>query len=94
MKQYCKACGHRCHCLGQGYYVSESICSSCNCKECNCIEKPLILKKPIIYRKYKTYIFCILIIMIVGLGLLSCTNKEKYPSKMDSIAKALSNIKK
>jgi hypothetical protein len=39
------------------------------------------------------YVIICLIIFILGLGLLSCS-KEKYPNKMDSIAKALSKIKK
>jgi hypothetical protein len=26
MKLFCKGCGHRCHCLGKGYYVSETFC--------------------------------------------------------------------
>jgi hypothetical protein len=39
------------------------------------------------------YVSICLIMVILGFGLLGCT-KEKYPNKMDSIAKALSNIKK
>ena len=92
MKQYCKACGHRCHCLGQGYYVSEPFCDSCTCNEYKCVEQPLLLNKPIKSKKFETYTIYVLII-ILCIGLLSCT-KEKYPNKMDSIAKALSKIKK
>ena len=47
MKKYCKECGHRCHCIGQGYYVSESTCSTCSCDTCTCEEDVLILKNPI-----------------------------------------------
>jgi hypothetical protein len=92
MKLFCKGCGHRCHCLGQGYYVSEPFCDSCTCNECKCVEQPLFLKKPIKSKKFETYTIFVLII-ILCIGLLSCT-KEKYPNKMDSIAKALSKIKK
>ena len=92
MKLFCKTCGHRCHCLGQGYYVSDTFCESCTCNECKCVEQPLFLKKPIKSKKFETYTIFVLII-ILCIGLLSCT-KEKYPNKMDSIAKALSKIKK
>jgi len=92
MKLFCKGCGHRCHCLGQGYYVSEPFCDSCTCNECKCVEQPLLLNKPIKSKKFETYTIFVLII-ILCIGLLSCT-KEKYPNKMDSIAKALSKIKK
>ena len=44
-------------------------------------------------KKFETYTICILIILILGIGLLSCTKKEKYPSKLDTIAKALSKLK-
>ena len=93
MKLFCKSCGHRCHCLGQGYYVSEPFCDSCTCNECKCVEQSLLLNKPIKSKKFETYTIIILIMIILGLGLLGCS-KEKYPNKMDSIAKALSNIKK
>jgi len=93
MKKYCKTCGHRCHCIGQGYFVSETFCSSCSCNECTCVDKPLILTKPIKSKKFTMCIVAILISLILGIGLLSCT-KEQYPNKMDSIAKALSKIKK
>ena len=93
MKLFCKGCGHRCHCLGKGYYVSETFCESCSCNDCTCIDKPLILTKPIKSKKFETYTIIILIMVILGLGLLGCS-KEKYPNKMDSIAKALSKIKK
>jgi hypothetical protein len=39
------------------------------------------------------YTIGILILIILGIGLLGCS-KEKYSNKMDSIAKALSKIKK
>jgi len=26
MKRICKKCNHKCHCKGQGYYVSDSSC--------------------------------------------------------------------
>jgi hypothetical protein len=38
MKILCFDCGHRCHCEGQGYYVSTSQCASCDCYVCNHIE--------------------------------------------------------
>ena len=44
-------------------------------------------------KKFEFYIIIILITLILGVSLLSCS-KEKYPNKMDSIAKALSTIKK
>jgi len=92
MKLFCKSCGHRCHCLGQGYYVSEPFCDSCTCNECKCVEQSLLLNKPIKSKKFETYTIFVLII-ILCIGLLSCT-KEKYPNKMDNIAKVLSKIKK
>ena len=94
MKLFCKACGHRCHCLGQGYYVSESFCDSCTCNECKCVEQPLLLNKPIKSKKFKMYTISILIILILGIALLSCVKKEKYPNKMDNIVKGLSQIVK
>jgi hypothetical protein len=94
MKLFCKTCGHRCHCLGQGYYVSETYCDSCSCNACMCKPvEPLILTKPKRSKKFEFYTIIILMIIILGIGLLGCS-KEKYPNKMDSIAKALSNIKK
>ena len=44
-------------------------------------------------KKFEFYTIIILITLILGVSLLSCS-KEKYPNKMDSIAKALSKIKK
>ena len=35
MKIFCFDCGHRCHCLEQGYFVSTSQCASCDCMVCN-----------------------------------------------------------
>jgi len=94
MKQYCKTCGHRCHCIGQGYYVSETYCDSCSCNTCRCKPvEPLILTKPKRSKKFETYTICILIIIILTIGLLGCS-KETYHNKMDSIAEALSKIKK
>ena len=94
MKLFCKTCGHRCHCLGQGYYVSETYCDSCSCNECRCTPvEPLILTKPKRSKKFEMYTIGILILIILGIGLLGCS-KEKYPNKMDSIAQALSKIKK
>ena len=35
MKQECKKCGHRCHCIVNGYFVSEVICdNNCGCLHC------------------------------------------------------------
>jgi len=36
MKKYCNTCNHRCHCVGQGYYVSGSKCDACICDKCDC----------------------------------------------------------
>jgi len=94
MKKYCKTCRHRCHCLGQGYYVSEPFCDSCSCNECACIDVPLVLKKIKKSIKLETYTISILIILILGIALLSCVKKEKYPNKMDNIVKGLSQIVK
>jgi hypothetical protein len=94
MKKYCKTCGHRCHCLGQGYYISESFCDSCSCNECRCTDAPLVLNKIKKSIKFEMYTICVLIILILGLGLLGCTNKETYPNKMDNIVKGLSQIVK
>ena len=94
MKQYCKECGHVCHCLGKGYYVSESFCDSCSCNECKCKpSKPLILTKTKRSKKFETYTICILIIIILTIGLLGCTQNERYPNKMNTIAEKLSQIK-
>lgn len=41
-KMYCKICGHRCHCVGQGYYVSSNQCSTCICDKCD-HKEPLVL---------------------------------------------------
>jgi len=38
MKIFCFDCGHRCHCPGQGYFVSTSQCASCDCMICNHIK--------------------------------------------------------
>ena len=43
-KVYCKLCGHRCHCVGQGYFVSSNQCGTCICDNCSC--KPMILGAP------------------------------------------------
>jgi hypothetical protein len=55
MKFFCKTCGHRCHCLGKGYYVTETFCEGCSCNECTCRDKPLILNKPVRPKKFETY---------------------------------------
>ena len=93
MKQYCKTCGHLCHCIGQGYFVSEPFCSSCSCNQCKCKEEVLILNKPVKPKKFEMYTICVLIVIILGISLLGCS-KETYHNKMDSIAEALSKIKK
>ena len=94
MKFFCKSCGHRCHCLGQGYYVSEPFCDSCSCNQCTCTDILLVLNKIKKSIKFEMYTISILIILILGIALLSCTNKETYPNKMDNIAKGLSQIVK
>ncbi len=93
MKQYCKTCGHRCHCLGQGYYVSESFCDSCSCSECTCTDVPLVLNKIKKSIKFEMYTICVLVILILLVSLLSCVKQEKeYPNKMDTIANGVSKI--
>lgn len=96
MQKYCKVCGHRCHCLGKGYYVSETFCENCSCSECKCDLKPLILGKNNLVKrskKFETYTICILLILILLVSLLSCVKEEKkYPNKMDTIANGLSTI--
>jgi len=34
-KKLCTDCSHECHCIGQGFHVSESICDACDCLFCN-----------------------------------------------------------
>ena len=46
MKKYCNECGHKCHCIGNGYYVSTEQCSTCDCDLC-CCEQPLVLTEPV-----------------------------------------------
>jgi len=43
-KKFCKSCDHRCHCVGQGYYVSVDKCDTCVCERCEC--GPVILGAP------------------------------------------------
>ena len=95
MKKYCKGCGHRCHCLGKGYYVSDTFCESCSCNECQCELKPLVLGKENIKRskKFEYYTIIILLTLIFIVGLLGCAPKEKYPNKMNTIAEKLSQLK-
>jgi hypothetical protein len=92
MKKYCKECGHRCHCIGQGYYVSESTCSTCSCDTCTCEEDVLILKNPI--KKNKKYIIPIvwIIFMFCILMTLGCAKEEKRSNNLGNIAEALGKI--
>ena len=46
MKKKCLECGHNCHCIGQGYYVSTEQCNACDCDLC-CCEQPLVLTEPV-----------------------------------------------
>ncbi len=68
MKIYCKTCNHLCHCVGKGYYVSESFCDSCGCNECTCNQQPLLLTKPRsnIF-EYTTIVILITLILLVNL---------------------------
>ena len=95
MKKYCKTCGHRCHCLGKGYYVSETFCESCSCNECQCELKPLVLGRENIKRskKFEYYTILILLILIFMVTLSGCVKEEQYPNKMNTIAKKLSELK-
>ena len=34
MKRKCNNCEHKCHCIGQGYNVSETFCDICDCMFC------------------------------------------------------------
>jgi len=43
MKQYCKDCGHRCHCQGVGYNADKKSCDVCECKFCVCKQKSYTL---------------------------------------------------
>jgi len=36
MKKFCKNCDHRCHCVGEGYYVNVDKCDACICERCEC----------------------------------------------------------
>ena len=46
MKKKCLECGHNCHCIGQGYYVSTEQCNACDCDLC-CCEQLLVLTEPV-----------------------------------------------
>jgi len=58
-KEKCIYCGHKCHCVGQGYYVTSEDCSTCNCYICH-HEKPLKLKKEVkksLWQRYIDWLF-------------------------------------
>jgi hypothetical protein len=95
MKKYCKTCGHRCHCLGKGYCVTDVSCESCSCNECQCELKPLVLGRENIKRskKFEYYTILILLILIFIVTLSGCVKEEQYPNKMGTIAKKLSELK-
>jgi len=93
MKLFCKECGHRCHCVGQGYYVNEPVCTTCSCTECKCVDVPLVLNKMKKSIKFEMYTICVLIILILLVSLLGCVKQEKeYPNKMDTIADGVSKV--
>lgn len=97
MKKYCKVCGHHCHCLGKGYYVSDTFCEHCSCNECQCESKPLVLGKNNLVKrskKFEYYTITILLILIFIVSLLGCTKQEPNANKMDTIAKGVSTIAK
>jgi len=45
-------------------------------------------------KKFEFYTICVLITLIILVSLIGCAKKEKYPNKMDTIAKALTKLKK
>ena len=58
MKKYCKICNHRCHCVGQGFYVNGNKCDTCICDNCNCSETTSIKKvKKNFWQKIKDWLF-------------------------------------
>jgi hypothetical protein len=50
-KVYCKLCGHRCHCVGQGYFVSSNQCGTCICDRCD-HKGILVLNKEVKMKKW------------------------------------------
>jgi len=34
MRKTCLECGHVCHCIGQGFFLSKQTCDTCSCVEC------------------------------------------------------------
>ena len=61
MKRICKKCNHKCHCKGQGYYVSDSSCEDyCKCKNCCHNEEDLLKQinkeRPMIKKLWKKFI--------------------------------------
>ena len=53
MKIFCFDCGHRCHCEGQGFYVSTSQCSTCDCYVCNHLEVKKYMEDNMIKKLWK-----------------------------------------
>ena len=45
VKKICNTCEHRCHCVGQGYFVSSTQCATCDCNVGNC--GPIVLTEEI-----------------------------------------------
>jgi len=58
MKKYCSICNHRCHCVGQGYYVSGNKCDACICDKCDCggVKLGASVKKTF-WQKFKDWLF-------------------------------------
>ena len=53
-KKICNDCGHRCHCVGQGYFVSSTQCATCDCNECGC--GPIVLTEEVT-KKWWQFLF-------------------------------------
>ena len=54
MKKFCKSCNHRCHCVGQGYFVSRDKCDICICERCEC--GPEVLGAPVKKSWWQRYV--------------------------------------
>jgi hypothetical protein len=56
-KQLCVECGHKCHCVGQGFYVNEDFCDSCDCLFCvHEINEPVEEKMNWLKKQWKKFV--------------------------------------